>query len=265
MAHYGLLRDYRFSDDVDDIRGATLYGRDEDKLGKIDDVIFDHASGTIQYAVVDTGGWLSSKKFLVPAARIRPDAKHDDEFYMDATKQQIESLPKYDEDAVKTDADWNDYDRRYHEAWESGPLLQKEGSTHTITPEPSELPAGRGSGVDDQAFTPDRVAGVFTNTSPDASKLRMRPSGLAARAEDTRAPGAFAPEEKSTLAAEEAADREASPVEAQRDHLTNPERVYVSERERHARLSAFENHLRRNRVDITASCRSCGTARDKVA
>src|SRR5579871_3903918 len=25
MAHYGMLRDYRFSDDVDDIRGANLY------------------------------------------------------------------------------------------------------------------------------------------------------------------------------------------------------------------------------------------------
>jgi hypothetical protein len=51
-----MLRDYRFADNVDDIRGATLYGQDNDKLGKIDDVIFDHASGTIQYAVVDTGG-----------------------------------------------------------------------------------------------------------------------------------------------------------------------------------------------------------------
>ena len=26
MAHYGPLRNYRFSDDVDDIRGASLYG-----------------------------------------------------------------------------------------------------------------------------------------------------------------------------------------------------------------------------------------------
>lgn len=26
MAHYGMLRDYRFSSDVDDIRGASRYG-----------------------------------------------------------------------------------------------------------------------------------------------------------------------------------------------------------------------------------------------
>ena len=71
-AHIGMLRDYRFTEDVDDIRGSALYGIDDDKLGKIDDVIFDHNTGTIEYAVVDTGGWLSSKKFLVPADRIYP-------------------------------------------------------------------------------------------------------------------------------------------------------------------------------------------------
>jgi hypothetical protein len=263
-----MLREYRFSDDVDDIRGATLYGANDDKLGKIDDVIFDHATGNIQYAVVDTGGWLSSKKFLVPAGRIRPDARNADDFHIDTTKQQIEALPKYDENEVRTDAAWNDYDTRYREAWEHGPLMQKAGSTHTITPEPTDLPAGTGSGVDDKAYQPDRMAGVFTDTAPDASKLRMRPSGVAARAEDSRSPGAFAPGDKPTLAEEEAEDRAArNPVEAQRDHLTSPDRVYTPESVRHARWSAFEENLRRNRVDITASCRSCGTAKnkDKVA
>jgi sporulation protein YlmC with PRC-barrel domain len=266
MAHYGMLRDYRFSDNVDDIRGATLYGRDGDKLGKIDDVIFDHASGTIQYAVVDTGGWLSSKKFLVPAERIHPDAKNTDDFAIDMTREQIEALPRYDESATRTDSDWNDYDRRYREAWEKGPLLQKAGSTHTITPEPTELPAGTGSGVDDQAYMPERIAGVFTDAAPEPGKIRMRPSGLAARAEDSRTPGAFAPEEKPTLAEEEAEDRAVNnPGEAQRDHLTDPNQVYTPESVRHARWAAFEENLRRNRVDITASCHSCGPARDKVA
>ena len=65
MAHYGMLRDYRFSEDVDDVRGATIYGLEDEKIGKIDDVIFDHSSGQIRYAVVDSGGWLKSKKFLV--------------------------------------------------------------------------------------------------------------------------------------------------------------------------------------------------------
>ncbi|MGB9254293.1 MAG: hypothetical protein WCC25_05595, partial [Candidatus Korobacteraceae bacterium] len=142
----------------------------------------------------------------------------------------------------------------------------KEGSTHTITPEASELPAGSGSGADDQAYMPDQLAGKFPEASPDSNKLRMRPAGAAAKAEDSRLPGTFEPMEKPTLAAEEAEERAMrDPVQAQRDHLTNTKDVYVSEGERHARWAAFEDELRRNRVDITASCRSCGTAREKVA
>jgi sporulation protein YlmC with PRC-barrel domain len=264
-AHYGMLRDYRFSDDVDDIRGAALYGSDDDKLGKIDDVIFDHATGTIQYAVVDTGGWLSSKKFLVPANRIRPYGKNDDDFSINATKKEIAALPKYDEN-VATDAQRADQEVQQRQAWGSGPVMHKEGSTHSITPEASEMPAGRGSGVDDQAYMPDRLVNQFTSAAPDPSKIRMRPSGLAADAEDSRLPGEFQGQEIPTLAEEEAEDRAVNdPVEAQRDHLTNPNDVYVSERDRARRWSAFEDHLRKNRVDITSSCHSCGTARDRVA
>src|SRR5581483_2546236 len=69
MAHYGTLRDYRFADNEteDDIRGSNVYSaQNDDKLGDIDDVIFDHSTGEIRYVVIDTGGWLSSKKFIVP-------------------------------------------------------------------------------------------------------------------------------------------------------------------------------------------------------
>ena len=42
MAHYGTLRDYHFVDNesaADDIRGSKVYGLNDEKLGKIDDVI----------------------------------------------------------------------------------------------------------------------------------------------------------------------------------------------------------------------------------
>ena len=263
MAHYGLLRDYRFADDVDDIRGANLYGHNGSKLGKIDDVIFDHATGTIQYAVVDTGSRSKTKKqFLVPASSIRSCREHPDEFAIDATKEHIEALPRYDEDTIKDESRWADYEQRHRKSWASGPVLHKEDSTHTITPEPTELPAGSGSGVEDPTYTPARLAGKFPEPGLDPNKVRMRPSGLAAKAEDSRLPGNFEPMEKPTRAAERA---EENAVEAQRDHLTDPEAVYVSERERHARWAAFEDNLRRYRVDITASCHSCGPARECVA
>lgn len=289
MAHYGQLRDYRFSKEVDDVRGAKLYGKDDEKLGKIKDVIFDHSNGTILYAVVDTGDVGATELFLVPAAEIHASAKHADDFAIDATSSKIKSLPRYNEEVLGRNEDWSDYRRSYHEAWGKGPVLNKDMSTHMLTPEPGEMPAPTGSGVDDEAYMPDRLVEKFPPASEDPGKTRMRPSGLAARAEDASLPGVFVTEEKPTLAEEEAEDRAVhNPVQAQRDHLTKPEDVYVSERarepgspasaavalagagERHARWAAFEDHLRRNRVDITASCRSCGTAKeakekDKVA
>jgi len=55
------------SENNDDIRGATVYGLEDEKLGEIDDLIFDHSTMEIRYVVVDSGGWLPSRKFLLPA------------------------------------------------------------------------------------------------------------------------------------------------------------------------------------------------------
>lgn len=147
MAHYGTLRDYRFADlDTDeDIRGSHVYGRDDEKLGKIDDVIFDHTTGNIRYVVIDTGGWLSSKKFIVPAERLRGSAKHEDDFQIDATKAQIERFPTYNEDDVRDEDRWKDYEKRYKAAWHDGPVQHRKGSDHDITPTPEEMPEQPGS------------------------------------------------------------------------------------------------------------------------
>jgi sporulation protein YlmC with PRC-barrel domain len=147
MAHYGLLRDYRFDDEgtADDIRGAKVYGRDDEKLGKIDDVIFDHSTGSIKYVVIDSGGWLHSKKFLVPPDRLRASQKHEDDFEISATKDQIESFPEYKEKDLESDDNWKDYEKRYKAAWHDGPVQHRKGSDRDITPTPDEMPAQSGS------------------------------------------------------------------------------------------------------------------------
>ena len=280
MAHYGILRDHRFGDDVDDIRGASLYGIDDEKLGKIDDVIFDHGSGAIRYMVVDSGGWLSSKKFLVPADRIRPYAKHQDDFYADMTKKQIEALPRYDEDSFGRDQsdnqrDWSDYDQRYRKSLEtSGGVLHRESSTHVLTPGPDELPATGEALPNEDSLQPDRLESIFTGTAPNSSENRLRPSGIAARAEDSAVAGQSAPEEIPTRLEDQALDREASAragrvppsssynaSTGQSRSVSGPDQTYDTGR--HRRLAAFENHLRRNRVDITSSCRTCDVKKDK--
>jgi sporulation protein YlmC with PRC-barrel domain len=153
MANYGMLRDYRFTDESEDIRGAKLYGLDDEKLGKIDDVIFDYSSGLIRYVVVDTGGWLRTKKFIVPAERLRASAKHDDDFTVDLTKVQVESFPPHVETDLESDDQWLDYEGRYRSKWEADPVMHRDGTDRNITPTtqqmPGNSPSTRAAGASD--------------------------------------------------------------------------------------------------------------------
>jgi hypothetical protein len=158
MPHYGVLRDYKFSEAAVDIRGSTLYGLNDEKLGKIDDVIFDHSTGSIRYVVVDTGGWLSTKKFIVPADRLRTSIKHEDDFEADLNKHQIESFPPYNESDLDSERKWADYEGRYRSKWETGPVMHRAETDRNITPTTRQMsgsssfsPATNPSGTTRQA------------------------------------------------------------------------------------------------------------------
>ena len=292
MAHFGTLRDYKFAQEAGDIRGAAVYGANDEKLGKIDDVIFDHTSGSLRYAVVDTGGWLHSKKFLVPANQIfsRPD--HDDDFAVNLTKEQIERFPAYDEKAIDRPEEFRDYENKYSKEYTTSGVMHREGSTHILTPEPAEMPAGTGSGIDSTGLdlTPNRIADKFSDTGNDPNKTRLRPSGIAARAEDTARPGASAGLENVTAEETGTARKPATTAGtsresiaglyenaprttldsddamlAEQDRLTNPDDIYTPAAERPRRLAGFEELLRKNRVDIAARCGNCSEKKDEAA
>jgi hypothetical protein len=145
MAHYGMLKDYKFGEAAEDIRGAALYGVNDEKLGKIDDVVFDHSSGDISYAVVDTGGWLSSKKFVVPAGRLRLSTKHTNDFSCDLTKEQIERFPPFNEKDVESEDKWKNYEGKYRSKWDTGPVMHREGSDRNITPTTQQMQGNQSS------------------------------------------------------------------------------------------------------------------------
>lgn len=114
---YSTLRDYRFDRDIDDIRGSAVYGSEDEKLGKIDDVIFDSDNGQIRYAVVDTGGWLSSRRFLVPPEELQPSAAHEKDFDVNMTEAQIERFPALDEKVLEDKQKFEDYNKSYRSSW----------------------------------------------------------------------------------------------------------------------------------------------------
>lgn len=137
MTRYGTLGDYRFSNTEEaagDIRGAKIYGRGDDKLGEIDDVVFDEVTGAIVYIVVDTGGWLKSKRFILPPDRIRPSMQHENDFLVDLTKEQIESFPPYDGHELTSEEKWADYEQRYRSKWVENPVMHREATDRNITP-----------------------------------------------------------------------------------------------------------------------------------
>ncbi len=154
MAKHGLLGSYRFTDATEDIRGSKLYGLNDEKLGKIDDVILDHFTGLIHYVVVDTGGWLTTKKFIVPADRLRVSADHKDDFRVDLNKKQVESFPPYQEVDLESDAQWSDYEGRYRSKWEADPVMHRAGTDRNVTPTTQQMP-----GQSPSARTADSAAG----------------------------------------------------------------------------------------------------------
>lgn len=134
-----MLKEYRFVESAEDIRGSHLYGLNDEKLGKIDDVIFNDATGQIYYVVVDTGGWLTSKKFIVPAGRLRFSEKHKDDFAVDLNKQQIETFPPYQESDLESEEDWADYEQRYRSKWETNPVMHRAETDRNITPTAKQM------------------------------------------------------------------------------------------------------------------------------
>lgn len=134
MAHYGILKNAAVAESGEDIRGAHIYSSKDGKLGKIEDVVFDHSSGDIRYVVIETGGWLSAKKFLVPVEAIHTSAEHKNDFEVDLTKEQIERFPAYNESDLDSEDKWSGYEGKYRSKWVTNPVMHRAETDRNITP-----------------------------------------------------------------------------------------------------------------------------------
>ena len=175
MAHYGLLRNYKFDNTTarDDIRGTKIYGRNDEKLGTIDDVIFDHSTGEIRYVVVDAGSWFSSKKFLIPAHRLHSSTRDEEAYSVNLDKAQIEQLPRYEESDLNAQNRWENYEGRYSDVWHAGPVQHREGSDRNLTPTPREMPAEPGS-IGSQLSDEERARVSSRITPPLANDMTIQ-------------------------------------------------------------------------------------------
>jgi sporulation protein YlmC with PRC-barrel domain len=193
MAHNGNLGTEPVSEEVHDIRGTVVRGPDGAVLGTVDDVIFDHDTMEIRYLVMDSSGWLDAGTFLLPAEDISVDQSNADGLGTEATREQIESSPQYDEKSLSSDNEWKKYEDEFRNSWEEGAVMHRKDSPDRIItppeePAPVETVAAvedsiSGSVVDAAKLFPQRMTAVFSDPTPGGGKVTLRPKSVA-RAEE---------------------------------------------------------------------------------
>ena len=223
MAHYGILGSSSLGESADDIRGSHLYGVNDEKLGKIDDVIFDHATGDIEYVVVDTG-WLKSKKFIVPAQGLRLSQKHSDDYEANLTREQIESFPPYNESDLESENKWKDYEGRYRAKWVTDPVMHRAETDRILTP------------------TTYQAEGNLSSERAEA-----------------RAHGEAVPPQPISRRGASEADLDAAEATTERAVPAGSDSVVISSNAVGigGRWDTFQSHLRERRKQAVASCRTC--------
>lgn len=135
---------YLDADDVDDsivdFDGLAVRGLDESKLGEVDGFLVDPASGRVLFTVVDSGGWFSSRRFLVPIGHVRVDAEAR-ALHFDVSRDSLTGYPEFDEDrfAALSDDDFKTYEHRMAAICcpdeVSGEAWRSERSRHYRQPE----------------------------------------------------------------------------------------------------------------------------------
>ena len=88
-------------DAVIDYNGLDVRGPDGEKIGDIDGFIIDAEARRLNYIVVDSGGWFSSRRLLMPIghASLADDRKS---LRADITRDALRRLPEFDEHRFKT-------------------------------------------------------------------------------------------------------------------------------------------------------------------
>jgi uncharacterized protein YrrD len=79
----------------DEVIGYGIHATDGE-IGKVTDYILDDSDWRIDYLVVETGDWLSSKKLLLPAGWIK-QVKWDNRIVIvNVTTEQVKNCPDFD-------------------------------------------------------------------------------------------------------------------------------------------------------------------------
>ncbi len=85
----------RFPEGTTDVRGWEVRtAHDSEKVGKVHDLVLDD-TGRFRYLEVDTGGFFSAKRVLLPLGLARVDEAEDVIWVPGMSKEQFKAIPEY--------------------------------------------------------------------------------------------------------------------------------------------------------------------------
>jgi hypothetical protein len=82
---------------VRDLQNYTM-GATDGEIGKLDDVYFDDQGWTVRHLVIDTGGWLTGRRVLIPPRAIQRIDHVSLRLVTNLTRRQVEESPGIDSD-----------------------------------------------------------------------------------------------------------------------------------------------------------------------
>jgi uncharacterized protein (TIGR02271 family) len=103
----------RFPEGMSDVRGFEVRTRDDEKVGKVSDLITS-SDGRIRYLDVDLGGILNPRHVVVPVGAAEVDARRDVVWISGMSKDDIKALPDY---TGEVSALTDDYESRVRGAY----------------------------------------------------------------------------------------------------------------------------------------------------
>jgi hypothetical protein len=112
-------------DDVVDYDGLDVVGAEGDKIGNLDGFIVDAERGRVYHLVVDSGGWFTSRQFLVPIGHARIAANRRS-LIVDVTQDALKRFPEFDAERFGefSDTDLREFEHRTAAACCPDELLQ---------------------------------------------------------------------------------------------------------------------------------------------
>ena len=94
---YSALSQYqnaRFPEGMADVRGFEVRTRDDEKVGKVSDLIAE-PDGRLRYLDIDLAGIFNTRHVVVPVGAAEVDQREDIVWISGMTKEQIKALPDY--------------------------------------------------------------------------------------------------------------------------------------------------------------------------